>query len=679
MTAWLRLGKIAWRFRSKLILSLLLAGGVAVLWCSEFLLTYPLVTVFIEGKNLEQFVQEQAEATRKRWDHYRQRLDAWEKLLADPTIHTSKKERLAWMHEQARVQRKLQAEGWRLWWWNWIHTRVVRLLPEQPFILLVYIFGLLIFITAAKGACCIGQDVLIGAVAERCVIELRARAFQRLLRWDVVEIEQSGSASLLSSLTFELQHLAHTLTMLTGRFVREPLKAVVCFLALCWLNWQLTCLMLTFIGSVMLLFYYLGKALRSAVSHWYEAMAKIYAFLEMTFQNHKLVLAYDLLTQWRRQFQLLNRDYFRSSMKIVKIDALAGPLTEWLTLAAMVTALVPGAFLLLRQTDSLLGIKLANHPLTLADLSTFYALLVGGLDPVRKFSRYFTLIKQSSSSLERTFALIDHPTPPSPAPPTECRPPKIRRLELRQVSLSVHDLGSKPRGQEWLLHDLSFCLQVGETVAIIGPNGSGKSTLLQALLGLYPLLKGHILVDGTDSRDIDPEWWRRMLAWVPQEPLLFEGSILDNIRYGSPLATLDEVQKAARLAHVTDFTDRWPQGLLTQIGGLGNQLSGGQRQRIAVARALLRRPQLLLLDEPTAAVDAESEHLILSTLASIRPHTTILWVTHHLPKEAIPLVDRVILMNAGTIEAIGSPEELSSSSPLYRQLVSTTEQLAPAA
>jgi len=676
---WWRLGRFVWPYRRQAVLSLVFGGLVAALWGLELLLTFPVVTVFVEGKTLQQYVQDELAAAQASLERGRADLDDVEQSLAPLIGHdddTSIERRLDLLRTQARLERKLDSQAWRLWWLNWVAAHVMPWLPEQPFHLLLVLFSVLIITTLAKSACSFAQDVWAGGVAELCVIDLRAAMFRRLLKRDPQSIELDSAPQLLSALTYDLQGLAHGLTLVGGRVVREPLKAVACVVAAFCLNWQLTSLLLLFVPLAVWMFHRFGQRLRKAVHRMLDTMARIYKFLEETFSNARVVIAFQMQGPLRRKFHRQNRQFYRQSLKIVAIDALSNPATELLGMVAVMAVVLPGAYLVLRETTSIWGVRLASGPMTVAELSALYALLAGVHDPVRKFSKYFTTIKQCSSALERAFQLMDRPTLVEQSPTPQWLPPLRTSLEFRDVHFRYAAAETNGAGRAAVLNGLSLTIAAGETVAVVGPNGCGKSTLLGLLPRFYDPVDGAVLIDGVNVRDVRLADLRRQVAWVPQDALLIDDTIHENIRYGRPQATAAEVRDAAARAHVLEFAERLPQGMNTRVGERGRDLSGGQRQRIAVARAILRDPRLLILDEPTAAIDAESEQLIHASLQDfVRGRTTLL-VTHMLGPAVLSYVSRIAVLDRGRVVAFGRHDELQETCPLYQRLFVSAERTA---
>jgi ATP-binding cassette subfamily B protein len=268
---------------------------------------------------------------------------------------------------------------------------------------------------------------------------------------------------------------------------------------------------------------------------------------------------------------------------------------------------------------------------------------------------------KSLGAAERVFEILDRtPTIPSAS---GLRPATSRgRVDVEQVRFAYPSRPDVP-----VFQGIDLSLAEGEAVALVGPSGAGKSTVAALLARFYDPLAGRILFDGADVRTLDPQWLRRQIATVAQEPLLFSSSVADNIRYGRPSATPAEVEAAARAAHAHEFVSRFPQGYATLVGERGVQLSGGQKQRVAIARALLKDARLLVLDEATSALDAESEALVQDALERLMRGRTTLVIAHRL--STVMRADRVLVLDGGRVVQQGSHAALLAEEGLYRKLV----------
>lgn len=679
MSRWVRLAQVVWPHRRRLAVSMVFGALAAALWGLELLLTFPVATVFLEGKTLSGYLNEQSEQVETRLANHRQDLERLKpRWLAIENRHDAEAgaERAQLLDAQARCQRKITSDTWQLSAIGWVENRVMPWLPESPFRLLAVLLAGLVITTLIKGVCTFLQDQGAGAVAELCVIDLRSLVFRRVLQRDPQSIELEGTPQILAGLTYDLSGLTHGLTTIGGRIVREPLKAVACVIAGFCVNWRLTAIALIVVPVAGWLFAFMGRRLKRAVHRVLDSMARIYRFLEECFHNIRIITAYQQQGRLRRQFHQQNRDFYHQSMRFVRIDALTNPATEFLGMAAVLLGVLPGGYLVLRNTTSIGGVQLSHMPMSPSELITLYAILAGVLDPLRKFSKYFPLIKQCGSSLDRVFKLHDQPTLVTQAANPSRLLPLEAAIEFRDVHFHYAHRDPTTTTRTSVLKGVSFTVSAGETIALVGPNGSGKSTLVGLLSRFFDPNEGAILFDDLDLRDVRLRDLRDQLAVVPQDPLLFDDTIAANIRYGRPAATESEVHAAAEQAHVWDFAQAMPAGLATPVGSQGRALSGGQRQRVALARALLRNPRVLILDEPMAAVDAVSEQLLHQTLKSfVRGRTTLL-ITHQINASNLEYLSRIVLLDQGRVIATGRHDELLKISPLYQKMFSLSDKQA---
>jgi ATP-binding cassette subfamily B protein/subfamily B ATP-binding cassette protein MsbA len=321
-------------------------------------------------------------------------------------------------------------------------------------------------------------------------------------------------------------------------------------------------------------------------------------------------------------------------------DAVVKPVTELTGIVTLVLAIVVGAYLVLYQETHLFGIRLCSRPLSASSLFTFYAMLAGAADPARRMSDIYTVLFRSMMTSQSMFTMFAE-RPRITAP--ERRTPVPRHQ--RQITFEGVCFGYKP--DQRVLQDVTLEIPFGQTVAVVGENGCGKTTLMNLLARFYDPQSGAIFIDGVNLHEVAPKQLRRQLALVTQEPILFRGSIRDNIRYGNSRATVEELLAAAKLAQVDGFVQRLPAGYDTDVGDGGSCLSGGQRQRVALARALLADPRILILDEATSQIDRGGEQLLHESLKPFLGQRTTIIITHRL--STLDLADRVIVMESGRI------------------------------
>lgn len=635
--------------RRLFILSAVFGLGVALLWGANLSVAFPVVKVLLQGQSLQEYADQEADWYR---DEIAEKTSKLDSLGAEE------------LKERARLQGKVAEQTGTLRRLNWVRGQVLPHLPRDAFDTMALVLLLLMVGTLLKGVGIYIQDVLVGSAVEKSVRGVREACFEHCLSLDYQTLANDGTAPLMARFTNDFTVMANGLKLMGGKVIREPLKAATCIVMAFLVNWQLTLLSLLFVPIFGLVFYRYGKALKAASHRMMESMSRIYETLAESFHALKIIIAFNGTGRQKEKFRRENREYYHKAMQVVKVDSLTNPTTELLGLAAVCVALLPGAYLVLRGTRGIWDIRLTTEVMDVARLSLLYAFLAGTIDPIRKLSSVYARLKRASAATDRIFELMDRiPRVVPPELPQQVEPCH-RSIEFRNVSFRYDgQSGEAPEA----ISKINLLVEAGEVLALVGGNGSGKSTLVHLLPRLFDPVEGSIRIDGIDIREIDPFELRKQIGIVTQEPLLFDDTVLENIRFGRPEASRDEVLEAARRALVTEFVEQFPDGYDTIVGERGGRLSGGQRQRVTLARAILRDPAILILDEATSAIDAISEDKILEVLGAFVKDRTVLMITHSLAPSVLELVTRVVVMDSGRITATGRHEDLLQSCPTYRQ------------
>lgn len=651
-----RVLRLVGRYRWTFATSVACALAVGVLWGGNFGAIYPFVEVAFQGKSLQQRVAEEIEKAQITTVELRTEIVRLESARRG----ASGKELRRIESQIASTEARIDAERRAELGYQWAQPYVERYLPSDPFQTLVMITGLLLLGTLAKELFLVGNNVLVARLAELATYDLRKLFYRRTLRMDLGAFDEQGTTDLISRFTHDMQHVSDGLVALFGKLVREPLKMAACLIGAGMICWRLLLLSVVIAPVAGLLIRWLAKALKRANRRAMEEMSQMYNTLEETLRGIKIVKAFTSERQERRRFHQGAKNYFKQAMRIARYDALAHPMTEMSGILVISLALLAGARLALSGETHLLGIQMCSRPLGLGALLLFYALLAGAADPIRKFSDVITRLQRAVAASDRIYERLDRlPRVAEPANAVSC-PLHCRDLVFDRVSF-----GYRP-GQS-VLQDVSLRIPFGATVAIVGSNGCGKSTLVNLIARFYDPTGGSVLLDGVPLTSVRASELRRQIGLVTQETVLFDDTVINNIRYGSPQATPEQVIEAAKQAHAHEFITRaLPDGYETCVGAGGNRLSGGQRQRIALARAILRDPTILILDEATSQIDLESEQAIQNALESFVRDRTAVMITHRLA--ALTLADQIVVMHAGCILDTGTHEQLMARCRLYRRL-----------
>ena len=562
---------------------------------------------------------------------------------------------------------KVSAEKASSAWWLSVYRRsqpwINRYLPHNGFQTLVLLILLGMVGVALKGFFEFLQEVLVADLSHLTMFGIRNRFFRRTMALDLASFNAQGSSELLARFTNDMESLIQGVNTVMGRVIREPLRIVSCLGAALWLNWRLTLLALVLVPVSVATTYKAGKVLKKAVRRSLESMSTIYRILQESLSGIKVVKAYTMERYERRRFFLETKSLYKKSVRVATIDALSDPVLEMLALTTVSLALLSGSYLVLNHTMFLnLGffkLQLASKPISIEDLLTFYTMLAGISDPVRKLSNVHSKIQRAAAASDRVCALMDREPSVVSAPRAPRLPRHHRSIEFDQVVFGYD-------AEQPVLHGLNLSVRHGETIALVGPNGCGKSTLMNLLPRFWDVDQGSIRVDGVDLREVNLRSLRKQISVVLQETILFNDTVANNIAYGCRHASREAIVAAAKRSYAHQFISQLPKGYDTILGEAGLGLSGGQRQRLAIARAMLRDPAILILDEATSAVDIQDEVLIRKAIEEFVKGRTTFLITHSLG--TLQIADRIALMNEGRIEAIGTERELRSSSSLYRNL-----------
>jgi ATP-binding cassette subfamily B protein/subfamily B ATP-binding cassette protein MsbA len=651
-----RVIRLALRYRWSFAATILSALAVGILWGANIGTIYPFVEVAIRGRTLQQWADDNIDEARRNDAEFGRRAEQLQRELpsAPPAQAGRMQKEIDRLQSQRQIERAAGARFARIKPW------IDRYVPHDPFQTLTAFIGVLLALTVVKILFLMANTVLVSRLSNLGALGLRRRFFRRTLNMDVATFDNDGTSDLMSRFTHDTEAINAGLDALFGRVVREPLKMAVCLIGAAVVCWQLLVLSMILVPLGSLLTRQLARSLKRANRRAMEEMAQLYTTLEEAFRGIKVVKSFTMERRERRRFHYCAKTYYRKMMRIAFYDSLLHPLSEIMGIVTISMALLAGAYLALTGHTTLFGITMCSRPLEIESLMLFYGFLIGSADPMRKNSDILTKIQRAAAASDRIYALLDRQ--PSIRDPQHPRPLGRHAKDLVFEGVEFAYSPGRP-----VLRDINLRIGFGETIGVVGPSGCGKSTLANLIPRFADPTSGSIRLDGILLGEVRLRALRGQVGLVTQEPLLFDDTVMNNIRYGSPRATEEQVVAAAKQAHAHWFIEHeLKDGYETSLGPMGGQLSGGQRQRIALARAILRDPALLILDEATSQIDLESEQIIQKVLARFTKGRTTVIVTHRLG--LLTLAARIVVMQDGRIVDVGSHEDLLQRCEFYHRL-----------
>lgn len=517
--------------------------------------------------------------------------------------------------------------------------------PADRMQTLAILLGALLVVNLLGNVFRVFSQYLVLFATHRTLMDLRRHMYRKSLRVPVSEISGDVSTRVNQFLS-DTREIFLGITTLFGKVAREPLKAICVLIVALWIDARLTLIVLAIAPVAIGILWYFGRHVRKATVRLLQGYGVMLGGLEETLQGVDVVKGYGREGHERRRMWGIERNMLRQLLKLAWIESVASPLIE-----------VVGVLITCAGIIWLAGRTFAGE-MSAAQFMTMVALLAAMLDPVRKIANVYNMVQRSGAAAARVFEFLDLPEERSPARARKLQPGRPPEVRFERVVFRYTPTQAPPA-----LDDVSLDVRPGECLAIVGPNGSGKSTLVKLLPRLIEAQSGRVLLDGSDVREYSLRSLRTQIAIVSQRPVIFARSVYENIAYGLAGASERQVQAAAEQSFAAEFIEQWPQRYDTVMGEYGASVSGGQRQRIAIARAFLKPASILVFDEATSEIDAESERKIHLALDRLRQGKTTFLIAHR--HTVMDMADRIVVMDNGRIVDAGTHVELSVRCPLY--------------
>ena len=497
-------------------------------------------------------------------------------------------------------------------------------------ILLVYFF---------KGIGAYFSVYLMTDIGQRVVRDVRNQLFRHILGQSATFFAGRSTGQLMSKITNDVNQVQQAVSETMGDLLREGLALIGFAVVLFILDPQLALVCVTAAPIVVYPLVRLGQRVRRTTRRSQEELEHLSHVTAEAFTGHRIVKAFGAEGHESRRFEAASHRLYRTNLKVTSTVSVLPPLMEFLGGIAI-------AGLIWYGSDRISGDQITSGQFLAFIFAAFMM-----YTPVKKLSRVNTNLQQAMAAAERIFQILDVHSEVKERPGAVALAPLRTSIEFLKVSFEYADGSGR-----YVLRDVSFRVSAGQMVAIVGLSGAGKTTLVNLLPRFYDVTSGAILVDGIDIRDVTLKSLRSRIGIVTQETVLFDETIANNIAYGSPQATRQEIEDAARAAHAHEFIVTLPDAYETRIGERGQKLSGGQRQRLAIARALLKNSPILILDEATSSLDAESERLVQEALANLMRNRTAFVIAHRL--STVRRADQIIALEHGRVAEIGRHDEL---------------------
>ncbi len=505
-----------------------------------------------------------------------------------------------------------------------------------------------ILIYTIKGLARYGQSYLMRSIGQKIITRIRNELYEHIQKMPLSFFHNTPSAILMSRITNDVTMLGHVSSQVVADFFRQSFTFFILLGLTFYREWRLATIALVVFPFIGIFIVSIGRKLRELSRKNQEKMADLNIILQETFTGNKIVKAFGMEDYENKRFMNENRKLYDISMKETKRHEMVSPLMELFGAVGTGVVIWYG------------GYQVISGATTPGTFFSFMTALIMLYDPIKKLSTMNNVVQQSMAAAERVFEMLD-----TKVEITD----NDRALDIREFKdrISFNDVWFQYNSNNGMvLKGINLTIKKGEVAALVGSSGAGKSTLVDMIPRFHDVTKGSINIDSHDIRNISLNSLRRQIGIVTQETILFNDTVKNNISYGRVDAGMDDIQKAAESAYAHDFIMEMPSGYDTVIGERGVKLSGGQRQRLSIARAILKNPAILILDEATSSLDSESEKMVQQALENLMKDRTTFVIAHRL--STVLNAGRIVVIDNGRIIETGRHDELLAHGGIYRKL-----------
>lgn len=499
-----------------------------------------------------------------------------------------------------------------------------------------------------KGVSGYGQSYFIQLVGRRVVRDLRNELYAAIQRMPLSFFHRTPSAVLMSRITNDVQRLSRVSSSVISDFIRGIFTMAALIFIIFYRDWFLATISMAVLPLAYFPFVIIGRRVRNLSRRSQERMAALMNVMQEGLTGIKVVKAFGMEEYEKKRFREANQQLFRMKMKEVRTGEVLSPLMEFLGSIGTAGVIFYG------------GYKVINGVTTPGTFFSFLTALMMLYGPIRQMSRISNSVQQAMAAAERVFQILDMKPELVDSPGAVPMSRLTKGISFKNVSFS-YDAGAR-----MVLKNINLDIEKGEMVALVGMSGAGKTTLCDLMARFYDVTEGRIEIDGRDIREYTIASLRDNIGIVTQETVLFNDTVAKNIAYGAKDTDMKSIIDAAKAAYAHDFVMEMPEGYDTVIGERGVRLSGGQRQRISIARAILKNPQILILDEATSELDGESELMVQKALENLMKDRTTFVIAHRLA--TVIRADRIVVIDEGRVVDIGRHQDLLQRNEIYRRL-----------